>query len=837
MESRKIVEVFVETDEEDYSSSSSEGEQAAALPATGDPLSPAQSSPATPTTVEPRPHRKSDLEEPREDFEASQLDDSLSSIAMSEQASFDLYDRDDTMATEQENMEVDVETLSTTSSNGPVSPVGSSMQHIHGNEKQEEPPCLSMSAEKNENYGLPSEVATKSRSNTPASVEGGILHVGITGGMFEGTTSGDDKLGADIVATEPKGPSPQHAPTKRDDATSFDMGPASKLYCICHQPALNYFMIQCDKCGEWFHGSCVGITRQKAARIREFYCPLCIDGDPSLSTVFKTKAEEPASKQSFGVPVSSSSRKGGRNPRRCGECVACLNVSNCKKCRFCKDMPKYGGPGRMRQKCIKRQCLKYSKILYAEDPLHSKKKVLHQDIAAELKAVGGDIPQVNPEAPNFVASAEESSILEFASVSEAAVQSLRAVTGFKSKLGDEDAPKVGEDLDMMAVAPPLLPKPPVAALAKPRPPPKKKPAKRLQKLKPKRRGGATGPRRSSGSKKAGRTRLSASDLEIFSQPSSGRRSRKPFSDLFGGLFLREESHKPQQCQGPGCMFAARPHSRYCSEECGVKLAMIRIRSLLPKNKKLWQEQGESQATRTNKEKLRQLEEEQKSIKNRLEELDRQTEAIDAHVTGLAKVTPVKEDESLEVESDDLTIHCATCSQPVTLKKAMVHLERCFSKLEGMVSFGSIVKNEGTNIFCDKYDASQKTYCKRLRVLCPEHTKEPKIGPNEVCGCPLDPNFPSRTFQCPQFCRQPRRACVRHYCWEKLRRAEIDQEKLNLYLKMEDEGEQSRLLQWQNNHRGSLLAVMLHHTIDHEKESDAVSRSGGSNSANDGIDVI
>ena len=44
------------------------------------------------------------------------------------------------------------------------------------------------------------------------------------------------------------------------------------------------------------------------------------------------------------------------------------------------------------------------------------------------------------------------------------------------------------------------------------------------------------------------------------------------------------------------------------------------------------------------------------------------------------VTPGKEDESQEAESDDLTIHCATCSQPVTLKKAMVHFERCFIKV-------------------------------------------------------------------------------------------------------------------------------------------------------------
>lgn len=34
----------------------------------------------------------------------------------------------------------------------------------------------------------------------------------------------------------------------------------------------------------------------------------------------------------------------------------------------------------------------------------------------------------------------------------------------------------------------------------------------------------------------------------------------------------------------------------------------------------------------------------------------------------------------EAESEDLTIHCASCSQPVTLKKAMVHLERCFNKV-------------------------------------------------------------------------------------------------------------------------------------------------------------
>ena len=41
----------------------------------------------------------------------------------------------------------------------------------------------------------------------------------------------------------------------------------------------------------------------------------------------------------------------------------------------------------------------------------------------------------------------------------------------------------------------------------------------------------------------------------------------------------------------------------------------------------------------------------------------------------------------------------------------------------------------TDIFCDKYDPVQNTYCKRLRVLCPEHTREAKVTITSVCECP------------------------------------------------------------------------------------------------------
>lgn len=46
----------------------------------------------------------------------------------------------------------------------------------------------------------------------------------------------------------------------------------------------------------------------------------------------------------------SSGGFGKRRPR-CGHCEGCL-ASNCTKCVYCKDMKKYGGPGKMKQCCM-----------------------------------------------------------------------------------------------------------------------------------------------------------------------------------------------------------------------------------------------------------------------------------------------------------------------------------------------------------------------------------------------------------------------------------------------------------------------------------------------------
>eukprot|EP00158_Paraphelidium_tribonemae_P004896 Partr_v1_DN27039_c0_g1_i3_m29245 putative demethylase len=45
--------------------------------------------------------------------------------------------------------------------------------------------------------------------------------------------------------------------------------------CICRQPDNNLFMISCDLCAIWYHGSCVGVDAVSSRDILEYHCPRC----------------------------------------------------------------------------------------------------------------------------------------------------------------------------------------------------------------------------------------------------------------------------------------------------------------------------------------------------------------------------------------------------------------------------------------------------------------------------------------------------------------------------------------------------------------------------------
>ena len=64
---------------------------------------------------------------------------------------------------------------------------------------------------------------------------------------------------------------------------------------------------------------------------------------------------------------------------RCGECNACLR-DDCGKCNMCKDKPKFGGPGRLKQVCEKKRC-QHMRLA----PPASRKSMTNKNIKQQFK--------------------------------------------------------------------------------------------------------------------------------------------------------------------------------------------------------------------------------------------------------------------------------------------------------------------------------------------------------------------------------------------------------------------------------------------------------------------
>jgi len=64
-----------------------------------------------------------------------------------------------------------------------------------------------------------------------------------------------------------------------------------KVYCICRRPDSGKWMIMCDKCQEWYHGSCVGISQQIGEKLEEYQCRSCL-ADEIKEALFKKCSNE-----------------------------------------------------------------------------------------------------------------------------------------------------------------------------------------------------------------------------------------------------------------------------------------------------------------------------------------------------------------------------------------------------------------------------------------------------------------------------------------------------------------------------------------------------------------
>ncbi|KAG5450283.1 CXXC-type zinc finger protein 1 [Clonorchis sinensis] len=291
-----------------------------------------------------------------------------------------------------------------------------------------------------------------------------------------------------------------------------------------------------------------------------------------------------------------------------------------------------------------------------------------------------------------------------------------------------------------------------------------------------------------------------------------------------------ELAEPRQCFGPGCTrTAARPDTKYCSEECGLRLAFRRLEVLLPERLQRTKpgdpetNETDSQklpeldylATRLDRARLEEIQIEKSAVHDKLVQLEMDHQ----HLTNLiARARERKPDLLAEAtnEADQAEqmepVVCVTCASEVSMRHALRHMEKCFQKMEGNTVFCANQKEQvvGTPLFCDAYDTQAKAYCKRLRVVC-EHFKEPKLPPDTVCGFPLVRDV---FVESGSFCCVPRNKCTRHLGWERLRRASIDIERYRYFIKMDDLLQEEQRIHQAISQRGGILGVLLHQTVDH-----------------------
>ena len=67
-----------------------------------------------------------------------------------------------------------------------------------------------------------------------------------------------------------------------------------RLWCICRKPYNKRFMISCDQCQQWYHGSCVGVTKRQGKEMEkenvEWKCSNCLKGKIGQKDKVKTSA-------------------------------------------------------------------------------------------------------------------------------------------------------------------------------------------------------------------------------------------------------------------------------------------------------------------------------------------------------------------------------------------------------------------------------------------------------------------------------------------------------------------------------------------------------------------
>ena len=124
--------------------------------------------------------------------------------------------------------------------------------------------------------------------------------------------------------------------------------------------------------------------------------------------------------------------------------------------------------------------------------------------------------------------------------------------------------------------------------------------------------------------------------------------------------------KPRQCYGMDCVLTARVGSKYCSDQCGLSLASLRIYQTLPERIREWN-LTKCSATQTNQKELVKISSQLTVAREKLEEVDRQVEELEQLIARVKTLAPQEKDsdDSSDEEEDEKkggTVNCISCGK-------------------------------------------------------------------------------------------------------------------------------------------------------------------------------
>jgi len=616
------------------------------------------------------------------------------------------------------------------------------------------------------------------------------------------------------------------------------------LYCICRSADVNRFMIGCDHCEEWYHGDCINVTEKEAKYIKKFFCKECREKNSHLSIVYKSKFNEKQKEKEERLKRKehkeqkekekkkkkdkdrerdrSRDRDRDREKEKHKEKERHKDKDHDKEGHKNKhkekDRDKDRDRDRDKEKERERQKAKLKvKEEIKEEPKSDVKSVANTTIAHSSATSSTDL-KIKDEKGVVKEKEEKYKIKKIEKIDktrddddkvkkieQAQHKRLEEIKKERTNSTDkkdssekvrkvlaakdvDNISKLSSEDEWQPSATPAVSS--AAAASQP-----SKPAKEKQSVK----------------------RKASKDTRENNKKKRSWRAADYSSDESDAERITDMT--PRQCYGMECINCARIGSKYCSDQCGLSLASLRIYQTLPERIREWNLTS-CKSAEANQKELVKIRNELGTAREKLEEVDREVEKLEQLISKGKSLAPVEnnsEDSSDDDEQDEQRggmVNCISCGKDVSTKVAIRHMESCFNKFESQTSYGSMYKTkiEGYQMVCDFYNPQTETYCKRLRVICPEHTKDPKIGDNDVCGYPLTKNIFSPSGE---FCRVSKKECNAHFCWEKLRRGELDMERVRCWMKLDELMEQERQEKESLSRRAGVLNLMLHSTFNHE----------------------